>query len=208
MIHVDAQGTARLLNEVTQFFRPGEIAQNPQDPDLDVVEEPGRYILFTPSAPQSLVNEIGTTVVPGTLRDGRPFARRISTAAYSLLNASGKAEEPMLASTGSFGAAGTALSITLDIEDSETTNPFHHKYHPQHGWSPYSPDWTFNWQMTFTFTEEPPDGRSVAGWGDSQVGGNFEQVLTGLVKESDSIRTTGYFLLQRASVIAQLNDGM
>ncbi len=208
MIHVDSQGTARLLNEVTQLFRPGQIASDPQEPALDVVEEPGRYILYTPSAPQALVNEIGTTILPGTLRDGRPFARRISTAAYSLLNASGKAEEPILASTGAFGATGTELTTTLVIEDTETTNPFHHKYHPQHGWSEYSPDWTVNWQMSFTFTEESPDGRSVAGWGDSQVGGDFEQILTGLVKEQNSIRATGYFLLQRASIVAQMNDGM
>lgn len=208
IIHVDSQGTARLLNEVTQLFRPGQIAADPQEPDLDVVETPGRYLLYTPSAPQTLINEIGTKVIPGTLRDGRPFARRISTAAYSLVNASGKAEEPILASSGAFGAAGTVLTTTLVIEDTESTNPFHHKYHPQHGWSEYSPDWTIDWQMKLTFTEESPDGRSVAGWGDSQVGGNFEQILTGLVKEPDSIRASGYFLLQRASVIAQLNDGL
>jgi len=208
ILHVDEQGTARLLNEVTQLYRPGSFSQNPLNPELDVIDEPGRYILYTPTAPASLVSELGTTVVPGSLRDGRPFARRISTAAYSLMDASGESEEPILTSSGAFGVAGSVLSVTLTIEDTETTNPFHHKYHPQQGWSEYTPDWTIGWQMSFAFTEESPDGRAVAGWGDSQVGGTFRQILTGLVKENESVRAEGYFLLQRASIIAQLNDGL
>lgn len=212
IMHVDAVGAVRMLNEVTQFWRAGTMAPDPNNPDYDTVDEAGRYILVTPTAPQSLLDEIGTTVKPAALRDGRLFARRISTVAYSLLDVEGNAEEPEMTPSGEFGADGSTLTVTLVIEDTDPMNPFHHQYHPKHrypdqGTTPFpANDWTVNWSMRFTFAADPPDGRDTAGWGDTVVGGTYEEEVTGL--KSDPIVAHGTFRLQRASTVAVLNDGL
>lgn len=209
ILHVDAAGDVRLLNEVVQLWRPGTNKPDPTNPQLEVPDQPGRYILLTPTAPASLVNEIGNTVLPGSLRDGQPFARRISTAAYSLVDADRNPEEPVFARTGAFGTPGGTLAHTLVIEDDDPANPFRHRYHAQHRYSEPGenrPDWTINWTFAFTFTEDPPDGLNLAGWGDTQMGGTFRQTLEGLAAEP--VVAEGFFRIQRASTVAVLNDGL
>jgi hypothetical protein len=212
MFHVDDSGTVRLLNEVTQFWRPATMVPDPKNPSYDMVDQPGRYILLTPTAPASLVSEVGTTIEPAALRDGRPFARRISTVAYSLLNGDANPEEPTAALSGDFGSAGSTLDVTIVIEDTDPLNPFHHQYHPKHRYpEPGDPqlssnDWTIEWGMNFAFTADPPDGRDTAGWGDTQVGGVYQETVTGL--KSEPIIARGVFRLQRASTVAVLNDGL
>ncbi|MCA9413375.1 MAG: hypothetical protein KC944_19330 [Candidatus Omnitrophica bacterium] len=209
MLHVDEDGTVRLLNEVIQLYREGSTHPDPTNPDLEVVDEPGRYVLVTPSAPDSVMNEIGKTLLPATLRDGREFARRISTAAYTLIDENGNAEEPVVTSIGSFGATGASIEANLKIADSDPNNPFHHQYHPQHRYPKPGenfPDWTIDWNMEFTFTADPPDGVNTAGWGDTQLGGTYRQEIEGLA--NDTIVAGGYFKLQRASPVPVLNDGV
>jgi len=210
IFHVDSEGAVRLLNEVTQLWRAGTYAPDPENPALEVVDQPGWFVLLTPTAPQSLLDEIGATLQAGTLRDGRPFARRFSTAAYSLMDAQGNSEEPQMEQSGAFGVAGSVLSATLVMEDSDPLNPFHHQYHPQHKYpepeaTPYPRnDWTIGWHMAFTFSSEPPDAIVLPGWGDTQLGGTFEEQLRGL--KSEPIRAQGTFRLQRASTVSALND--
>lgn len=208
MLHVDRNGTVRLLNEAIQLWREGTTKPDPVDPRLVVVDEPGRYVLLTPSAPPSILGEVGSTLLPATLRDGREFAQRISTAAYPLFDETGRPEEPIVESTGVFGGAGSILEANIRIEDSDPNNPFHHTYHPQHRQSEPGesfPDWTIDWRMDFTFTADPPDGANTAGWGDTQVGGAYLQTIEGLT--SDPIIAGGFFRLQRASPVPDLNDG-
>ncbi len=209
MLHVDGNGTIRVLNEVIQLWRDGSTSPDPNNPNLEVVDQPGRYVLVTPSAAPSILEQIGSTLVPATLRDGREFARRTSTAAYTLYDSSGEPEEPIVASTGPFGEEGSVMEVNIQIEDSDPNNPFHHQYHPQHRYPEEGesfPDWTIDWSMEFTFTADPPDGVNTAGWGDTQVGGTYEQVIEGLA--NDSIIAGGYFKLQRTSPVPELNDGV
>jgi hypothetical protein len=212
ILHVDSSGTVRLLNEATQLWRNGTFKPDPTDPSVQIVDQPGYYLLLTPTAPQSLIDEIGTTVVPGTLRDGRPFARRIGTAAYALRDSEGNPEEPVMSLTGEFGVGASELRITLLMDDSNPMNPFHHQYHPKHKFpepdaTPVpSNDYTITRNMTFTFLSDPPDGLVLPGWGDIHVGGTFEEEVTGLTK--NPIKARGVFRLQRASTVAVLNDGL
>lgn len=208
MIHIDADGTARLLNEAVQLWRDGTNKPDPNNPALEVVDVPGRHVLVTPTAPAALVNQIGTTLKPVTLRDGRPFARRLSTAAYSLADENRQPITPEMTAAGIFGAEGGQLEILLPIHDNDPTNPFHHQYHPQHRYleeGEIGSNWTILWQMKFLFSDEPQDGLPAVGWGDTLVGGVYEQALAGLAK--DVIYARGSFRLQRASTVPVLNDG-
>jgi len=209
IIHVDEDGNARLLNDVVQLWRPGTTRPDPENQEVDEVVVPGRYILLTPMAPEALLNELGDTVEANTLRDGRPFATRISTPAYSLYDVDGQPEEPVMQRTGAFGVADGRVEVTLLLEDSDPTNPFHHRYHHQHRYpdpGENAPDWTISWKMVFTFTQDPPDGLDLPGWGDREVGGLYRQELEGLA--SDVIAAEGVFRLRRASTVALLNDGL
>ena len=68
-----------------------------------------------------------------------------------------------------------------------------------------SNDWTIWWKMSFSFSSDPPDGVVRAGWGDTEMGGVFDEELVGLT--SDLVKARGTFLLRRASTVFALNEG-
>jgi hypothetical protein len=217
MIHVNHDGTARLLNEAVQLWRDGTTKPDPNNPEVEIVDIPGRYVLVTPTAPASLLNEVGTTLIPATLRDGREFARRISTAAYPLHDENRNPIEPEMNRAGEFGQNGGSCEVTFTLHDNDPTNPFRHQYHPVHRYpepGEIAPDWSLTWQMNFTFSSDPPDGLETAGWGDTVVGGTYLQTIAGLASneplaEQDPNRfiyASGTFRLQRASPVPVLND--
>ena len=72
LIHVDGNGTARLLKEVIQLWKEGTRIPDPENPGLFLVDEPGRYVLLTD---ESLISSFTGAV----LRDGEPVGYRIST---------------------------------------------------------------------------------------------------------------------------------
>ena len=118
ILHVDRHGDIRFLNEVTLMFH------EPTD------SSSGEYVLMTPPIPQALENAIATGIVkPGSLKDGRPFGKRVSTPMFSLLDEDGNPEETLGTLAGTFGDGGT-LTISLLLEDTDPHNPFHHQYHP------------------------------------------------------------------------------
>lgn len=216
ILHVDSMGNVRLLNEVTLLWRDGTYKPDPQPdmPNAKSMDEPGRYILVTPTAPVSLLNElwVGEDVHPVALKDGRPFTRRISTAMFSLLDENKQPETPLMDKSGSFGQDGSQLTIELVLEDSDPLNPFHHRYHPLHAYpeegEPPTPnnDWTINRLITLEFDSTPPQLTGLAGWGDTLLGGVYTEVLEGLKKES--ITVVGEFTLQQLADIPELNDGL
>lgn len=98
------------------------------------------------------------------------------------------------------------------IPHDDPTNPFVHAYHPDHdnldpsfslplanGIESYTVERT----CSFTFTNEPPDGRAVAGWGSTILGGTYAETLTGL--NSVPLQTSGTFVMQRISEIAEID---
>lgn len=212
IMHVDSQDPpkVRLLNQAALLWRNGTTKLDPSG--QEVVDEPGRYILMTPTAPQSLLNEIGTTVVPATLRDGRPFANRISTAMFSLRDADGNPEEPVMTLNGDLFTPGSTLEVDLVVEDTDPVNPFHHQFHPMHRY-PKEGDiltaanlWIITRQLKFTFTEQQPDHFVQAGWGDTQVGGVYQEVIEGLRRYP--IALEGIYRLELLFEIPVLNDAV
>lgn len=217
MCHVDAGGVARLLSEVNLFWRNGTLVTNPST-GVSTVGESGRFILLTATAPQSLLNELGNTVIPASIRDGRPFSGRASSLAYTLLDANGEPIEPTINFTnGSFGATGAVGNVNLTLTDTNPLNPFHHQYNPQHaypaqGQRPFqSADFTIEREISLTFLAADPGDPVTFGIGDNEVVGTYRETLHGLRREGGAVPpvvTEGIFRLSRASSVAVLNDGM
>lgn len=195
IIHVDSTGQANLLKDVIQMWEDGTTVPSAFDPDFDEVDEPGRYVLLTDKNLISLYSG-------ATMRGGRPVGLRYSTIAYDFPGT----EQEL---TGEFGP-GEQLNTTLVTEPEFPTNPFKHRYHPDHN----NLDEQFlNFEknayqvtrdMRLIFSSEDPLGRTPPGWGDSIVGGTYEGSLTGLHR--NTIFTSGIFRMRRISAIPVLNQ--
>nr|AGW45547.1 hypothetical protein [uncultured bacterium Lac161] len=196
IIHVDTNGQARLLKEVTQMWRNGTYTNDAGG--NRVVEKPGEYVLLTDD-----------TLIPffngALVRDGESVGRRTSSIGYDFpttatnnyLNLSG------------FFTIGQSLSGTLTLAFDHPTNPFQHKYHPDHDNlnarfdGPTNESYTTTRQIRIDFAPSPPDGPAVPDFGYNQMGGNYRETITGIHKRA--IHVSGTFRLSRVSPIAQLN---
>lgn len=194
IVHVDAGGEARLLQKVTLMWKEGVTDA------AGVVVEPGRYVLLATDE-ASVVSQFSGAA----LRDGKQIGRRISSAAFAF-------SDP-LPMTGDFDATLTCNGITLGYDD--PLNPFQHQYHPDHDNLDFDfqtpvpegkESYTFVRNLELEFTSGDPDGLSLAGWGDNQVGGIYRESIQGVHKEV--LQVEGSFRLHHVSRIPVLDDGM
>ncbi|MGA1865260.1 MAG: hypothetical protein ACMUHX_09375 [bacterium] len=210
IVHVDSEGKATLLKEVIQMWKKGTWTKaDPNDSSSeDIVDKPGYFVLFTDDSHINDPNYTGAG-----LRSGEPIGRRISSAAFSF-------SDP-IDMQGSF--SGGMLSCSILIDADAPTNPFKHKYHPDHNnldeyWEKYKKEsYDITRTINLEFTAHDPmildKAGSVAeaeaaqspGWGDTDMGGIYRETITGLHKSA--INTKGYFYLHRVSPVALLNDG-
>jgi hypothetical protein len=112
--------------------------------------------------------------------------------------------------TGSLAPTGT-LSFTVPLGYDADTNPFVHRYHPDHDnldplfGSPKLADgkesWTVNRAITLTFATSLP-GVTDPAWGVSMLGGTYSETVTGL--RATPISTAGTFILYRVANSAAL----
>lgn len=106
---------------------------------------------------------------------------------------------------------GDSLVRVIQVPFDDATNPFVHQYHPDHdnkssrgqplvaGVESYSITRT----CTFNFTATPPSGSTTtSGWGSNTIGGNYQEVITGL--QRNPITLTGTFELRRANELGTL----
>lgn len=211
LIHVDAQGTARLLRHVTQLWRPGTYMPDPDNPAVQVVDRPGEYVLFTELAKIDEYLQAGK-LRGAVLRDGTPAGRRVSTSIFGF-------NEP-LQMTGSLPTPPqptATLACTVVLEYDDPRNPFMHRYHPDH--NNLRPDyetmldegiesWTVTRHLTLDFTAadpEFPEG-AQAGWGDARIGGVYLETIEGLHRQDITVQ--GVFRLRRVSNIVELNPDL
>lgn len=195
LIHVDSTGQARLLKDVIQMWEEGTEIPSDEDPELTEVETPGRYVLITDPALLGLFSG-------AVNRDGVQVGQRFSTVAYDF-------EGDAQLFDGSFGP-GEQISTTLVIGSELPTNPFLHRFHPDHD----NRDPQFlNFkreayqvvrEMRLIIEEQDPRGATPPGWGETIVGGFFEESITGLHK--NTIFTSGEFRLRRISSVPVLNQ--
>ena len=198
LIHVNAAGVSRLVKDVIQMWEEGTEMPSASDPELFQVDTPGREVLLTD---KNLVPSYSGIAV----RNGVGVGVRYSTIAYDF-------EDQFLEFSGDFDVNGT-LGLTLVLDPEMPTNPFRHKFHPDHD----NLDAQFlNFRqeayqvsriLELQFSEHIPGFPDVADppdWGDSRMGGVFRETLTGLHK--NAIFVEGDFQLQRVSAVAELNQ--
>ncbi len=195
LVHVDNAGQARLLKDVIQMWQDGTTKPSAVDPTFNEVDQPGRFVLITNKDLVGLYSG-------ASLRDGVPVGIRYSTIAYDF-------EGDTLEMDGDFGGDRT-LQTAVVIEPDLPTNPFLHRYHPDHN----NLDEQFlNYReeafrivrdMQFVFSAAPPGGSPTPGWGDTRTGGTFEESIIGLHR--NPIFVSGRFQLRRVSAVAVLNQ--
>lgn len=196
LLHVDATGQTRLLREVIQLFDPGTTTVDTDG--VTVVLTPRREVLLTEN---SLVSQFE----PLFPRDGQAVGRRLSTSSYDFDTSAGN----FLPLTGFFGSSQT-LTGTITLTPGFPTNPFLHRYHPDHDnldatFSSFKQEaYPVTRQLSLVFSPTPPAGTSVADYGYQTVGGTYRETITGLHRENLVVQ--GSFLLQRVSTTAVLNQ--
>jgi hypothetical protein len=110
---------------------------------------------------------------------------------------------------GSLGLSGT-LTFNTTLSFNASTNPFVHKYHPDHD----NLDERFEAQLpsgresnnvirsvTLTFLPQNPDGFDPT-WGSTTLGGTYSESVTGL--RSQPLTTSGVFIIRRTNSAAAL----
>ena len=211
MVHVDAFGQARLLKEVIQMWEDGTYSVI-NDPDLSPtplyqVDQPGHYVLITDNSLISNFQGVGQS-------GGQPVGYRISTAAYDF-------EGNELNMDGSFDFL-RSLTGELILEPNDPTNPFMHKFHPDHNnldehFLPLPEGFEEAYRVIrnfqLEFVENDPEGTEAGdgtwmnkpGWGSSIMGGVFRETISGVHK--NDIATEGTFRLNLVSTTDSLNSG-
>jgi len=196
LLHVDAAGQTRLLKEITQMWRDGTYTNDASG--KQVADKPGQSVLLTDD---TLLPFFSGSVV----RDGQSVGRRISTVGYDFPSSS---SNNFLNLTGAF-AIGQSLTGTLTLPFDHPTNPFKHKYHPDHDNlnasfdAPAMESYTTTRQIELALSATPPDGPAEPDYGYDVLGGIYRETITGIHKRT--IHLSGTFRVTRVSQIAQLN---
>jgi hypothetical protein len=198
ILHVDSSGTTRLLKDVTQMWQEGTLTADEQNPEFLRTDTPGRYVLLTDE-----------TLIPAytgaTTRSGQQVGIRYSTVAYDF-------EDETLDFIGDFGI-GSTIGVTVSIPTSLPTNPFLHRYHPDHDnldaqfLNPRLEAFDVNRDMEFQFDEHNrfyPDVADPPDWGNTTMGGIFRETITGLHK--NAIFVSGTFRMSRVAATPVLNQ--
>lgn len=197
LLHVDATGRVKLIKNVVQMWEEGSYRVSPKDPELFEVDEPGRYVLLTRD--ELIPNYAGVT-----RRSGQSAGIRYSTVAYDF-------NGDDIEMNGDF-QLNEQVNVSVLIDPEMPTNPFRHKFHPDHNnldaqyLNPKQEAFQITREMEFLFTNNNPQHPGVAnppGWGVNIMGGTFRETITGLHK--NAIFVSGDFRLSRVSSTAILN---
>jgi hypothetical protein len=199
IIHVDAAGRARLLKEVIQMWEDGTYRTLPDG--RRVADQPGHYVLITDDA------LIGRFAGAG-VRDGVEVGRRLSAAGFEFDGG----PENALALNGLFTPTGRLTGRIVQPADSPT-NPFKHRYHPDHdnldvNFGPITDparteSFAVSRDLEFEFSAADPGASPDPAYGYDVVAGTYREALGGLHKEL--IRVEGTFRLRRLSDSDTLN---
>ena len=196
LVHVDGSGQARLLREVLQMWKAGTFTNAPDG--SRVVDRPGEYVLLTDDSLIPLFSG-------STIRDGESVGRRLSTIGYDF---AGGDTNNALVLTGNF-SVGDGVEGMLVMPHDHPTNPFLHRYHPDHDNQnarfdgPAMEAFAVTRHIALAFEATPPDGPAVPDFGYGEMGGGYSEIITGIHK--NPIHASGTFRLTRVSRISELN---
>ncbi len=183
LVHVDTNGQASLLREVTLLY------------DHTVTSSITNVSSSGAGQPSRLITDpaVLSRVAPSDLRANRITARRLSAPHFDFVSPIGRFELPL---TGVF-AISNQVSGTLSIPADFPTNPFLHRYHPDHGTNA-----AYAVSREITFSLAPPANQSGDPSGDA-LGGTFSEIITGLHKLP--LFASGAIDLRRVSNTGVLN---
>lgn len=197
IIHAADTGEVHLLKEVIQMWQEGTWKPDPDDLGKLIVDDPGHFVLL---GDDSLIpNYTGAA-----MRDGRLVGRRISSANFGFTS-------PVVLN-GNWGDE-TTLSTTLILSEDDPSNPFMHRYHPDHqvlnssGEIIVGQSYEVTRVITMEFRDRDSQGRPITGipiisWGSTDTGGIYHETITGLHK--DPIYIQGTFRLHKVSDVGTL----
>ena len=163
------------------------------------------YVLVTPAADPAFVNQLEA----GSLVDGEPFSRRISTAAYAFVDVDGHDADLLL--TGTFGQPEGIVTGTSTLPADHRLNPFLHRYHPDHTSRPSTAQTV---TRTITLTFGAAGSNPSPEWGSTYWTGAYREDIRGLMTQDypdntdladDLIAIGGTFELHHVSGVENLN---
>jgi hypothetical protein len=201
IMHAGNSGPVRLMSQVIQMWQEGTWKPDPNDLGKLIVDEPGHFVLFTDD---SLISSYSGAA----MRDGQLVGRRIASPAFPGLTAAQGVMSGSATSAGGLNPSnGNTLSLEVTLAPDDPTNPFRHLYHPDHKLPEQS--YGVSRTITFTFSDVDSEGRWITGvptlgWGSSEIGGIYEEEITGLHR--DVLRIEGTFHLRKASDVGTLTQ--
>lgn len=191
LVHVSTNGQVRLLQRVLTVWNPkGEVVTNAI---TGQVTTNGYYVLL---ADESQV--------------GPYLADQPDSKVYRISSANLPVMAPQILN-GTFGGSGS-LSGTVNLPFDDPVNPFVHRYAPLHdnrrvrggdsvALSDGEESYTIGRDLIFQFAAADPDAPGNPRWGTSEVGGDFQETVTGLYQP---IKAQGRFRLERLNRIGRL----
>lgn len=197
LLHVDTNGTVRLLKDVVQMWQ--EATYDFDELGRRVQQTPGRYVLLTD---ERLIPQYKGAA----MRDGEMVGRRLSTADFPFPSTPANNFLPL---TGTFAIDNTVSgSYTLGANDA--VNPFKHKFHPDHdnldatftSFRAEAYDFSRSFQMTFSPTNTA--GPTPSDYGYTTLSGIYRETVRGLHRTD--IVTSGPFQLRRVISTPVLNQ--
>lgn len=196
LVHVDTNGVTRLLKEVIQMWKDGTTTN--AGGGFVSTATPGRYVLVTE---EGLISQFKGS----DLRDGQSVGRRLSTASYDW-----DGTNSTVVMNGRF-AVGNQVQCSLILQPNTPTNPFRHKYHPDHDNLNAQYDGPSLRPEAYAVTRDitlqlaPNDSTAISpDYGYSVIAGVYREKLSGLHR--DPIYVNGSFRLTRVSTTQVLNQ--
>jgi hypothetical protein len=187
IIHVDTNGKARLLKEVVQLWKNGTYTNDAAG--NRVVDQPGQNVLITDETLFSLYQGI-------TVRDNKPVGRRISSAGFDF---PAEGTNNFLTMTGNF-ALNSILYANIALPPDFPSNPFRHKYHPDHDnldatFQQYKAEaYAITRSIELEFSSTNIAGVSSTDYGYNTLSGIYRETISGLHKTN--LMTQGTFQLK------------
>lgn len=184
LLHVDSSGQVSLLRDVTLLYTSTNATAFTNPTALTLSTRPTRLI----TDPAILANLSALDV-----RAGRIAGRRLEAPHFDFSLSSGQFQLPLVGTL----AVSNQVSGTLSVSPDWPTNPFLHRYHPDHG-----RDQAYAITREIRLAFDVP-GSVPPGDGDEVLGGTYQETLTGLHKRP--LSTAGALLLRRISDLGTLN---
>ncbi|MBK8002282.1 MAG: hypothetical protein IPK15_27230 [Verrucomicrobia bacterium] len=173
--------------------KPATYLPDPDGPGGRVQDEAARVVLVTD---QSLVRTFTGA--------GEISGRRISSTAFGFT-------QPLALEGGAFGTGSLSGAAVTDYNHAR--NPFKHVFHPDHDnrderfeqvVAEGRESFTVSRNLSLQFSSTDPLSMNPPGWGETEVGGQYSETISGLHRRS--VQISGRFRLVRVSKVAALNQ--